>query len=233
MQITNILLALSGGILPVLLWLWYWTKEDRLHPEPKQLLLLTFLAGGFTVALVIPLQQYARSLLGVSDMSPQLIVAWAGIEEVMKFLMVLTLILWRKAVDEPIDALIYMITIALGFSAIENTLFLVHPVATGKITSFIIMGNFRFLGATLLHTLSSSIIGITLALSFYKTELTKISYIIIGVILAVILHASFNLFILNSTSGKIIQIFAFVWLGIVILLLFFEKIKQIKILPRK
>jgi len=115
---------------------------------------------------------------------------------------------------------------------VENTLFLLTPITHNEMISAIITGNFRFFGATLLHTLSSSVIGIALALSFYKTYTQRINYIIVGVILASLLHTSFNLFILNSTGSSVIKVFTFVWLGIVILLLFFEKIKQMPIFPK-
>jgi len=232
MEPQYILLALLGGVLPSILWLWFWTKEDRLHPEPKRLLLLAFIAGGVAVALAIPLQQLARTVLSGS-MTPEVLVAWAGIEEVLKYLVALVVILWRKAVNEPIDTLIYMLTIALGFSAIENSLFLMNPIMTDGLLNTIVTGNFRFFGATLLHLLSSSVIGVALAMSFYKEASLRLTYTIIGVILAIILHAAFNLFILNSTSGSILQVFAFVWLGIVVLLLFFEKIKKMPILTRR
>jgi len=231
MQTEHILLALAGGVLPAILWLWFWRKEDRLHPEPRRLILLTFIAGGVCVALAIPLQQLSRDLLG-GYITPQVIVAWAGIEESLKYLLALAVVLWRKAVDEPIDVLIYMVTIALGFSAVENTLFLLTPLATDGLASAVVTGNFRFFGATLLHLLSSSVIGVALALSFYKTQTIRITYAAFGVILAIILHAAFNLFILSSSGGGVIKVFAFVWLGIVVLLLFFEKIKQMQVLPR-
>jgi len=191
-----------------------------------------FIAGGVAVALAIPLQQLARTVLSGS-MTPEVLVAWAGIEEVLKYLVALVVILWRKAVNEPIDTLIYMLTIALGFSAIENSLFLMNPIMTDGLLNTIVTGNFRFFGATLLHLLSSSVIGVALAMSFYKEASLRLTYTIIGVILAIILHAAFNLFILNSTSGSILQVFAFVWLGIVVLLLFFEKIKKMPILTRR
>lgn len=231
MEIQHILLAIAGGVLPALIWLWYWTREDKLHPEPRRLLLLAFVAGGVSVALAIFFQQIARETLG-SELSPSLIIAWAGIEESLKYLVALVVILWRKAVDEPIDVLIYMITIALGFSAVENTLFLISPIISEGFVEAFITGNFRFFGATLLHLLSSSVVGIALAISFYKSQVTRITYAMIGVILAIILHALFNLFILSSAGGGVVKIFSFVWIGIVLLLLFFEKIKQIKILPR-
>jgi len=221
-----------GGVLPAIIWLWFWRKEDRLHPEPRRLILLTFIAGGLGVALAIPLQQLARDLLG-GIINPQVIVAWAAAEESLKYLIALAVVLWRKAVDEPIDMLVYMVTIALGFSAVENTLFLLTPIATDGLVSAVVTGNFRFFGATLLHLLSSSVVGIALALSFYKAQTIRITYAAFGVILAIILHAAFNLFILSSSGGGVIKVFAFVWLGIVILLLFFEKIKQMPLLPRK
>ncbi len=232
MQTEHILLALIGGVLPALVWLWFWTHEDRLHPEPKRLLLLTFIAGGIAVAFAIPLQSLARDFLG-GHITPQVIVAWAAVEESLKYLIALAVVLWRKAVDEPIDVLIYMVTIALGFSAVENTLFLISPIASDGLVSAVVTGNFRFFGATLLHLLSSSVVGVALALSFYKAQATRITYAAFGVILAIILHAAFNLFILNSSGGGVIKVFAFVWLGIVVLLLFFEKIKQMSILPKK
>jgi RsiW-degrading membrane proteinase PrsW (M82 family) len=232
MEIQHILFAIAGGVLPAVLWLWYWTREDKLHPEPRRLLLLTFIAGGITVALAIPMQKLARELLG-TEMSAPLILAWAGIEESLKYVVALVVVLWRKAVDEPIDMLIYMLTIALGFSAIENSMFLISPIVNEGLPNAIVTGNLRFFGATLLHLLSSSTVGIMLALSFYKSHMMRVNYTIVGVILAIILHTTFNLFILNSTSGGIIKIFAFVWLGVVILLLFFEKIKKMQILSRQ
>ncbi len=232
MESTHILLAIAGGVLPALVWLWYWTREDKLHPEPRRLLLLAFIVGGISVLLAIPLQHLAREILGASTMSAPLIIAWAGIEESLKYRVALIAILWRKAVDEPIDMLIYMLTVALGFSAVENTLFLISPIATDGLATAMVTGNFRFFGATLLHLLSSSVVGIMLALSFYKASMMRINYTIVGVILAIILHAVFNLFILSSTGGGVVKVFAFVWIGIVILLLFFEKIKKMRILPR-
>ena len=42
----------------------------------------------------------------------------------LKYLMAAAFILWRNAVDEAPDYVIYMFTVALGFAAAENMLFL-------------------------------------------------------------------------------------------------------------
>ena len=66
-DITIILFALLGGVIPTLLWLWFWLREDRAHPEPLGLLFLTFLAGAFTVPVVLPIENaiYDAIFLGV------------------------------------------------------------------------------------------------------------------------------------------------------------------------
>ncbi|MFO7932404.1 MAG: PrsW family glutamic-type intramembrane protease, partial [Desulfosalsimonas sp.] len=128
----------------------------------------------------------------------------------------------NKAMNEPIDALIYMITVALGFSAVENTIFL---LGNETFLQTLLTGNMRFFGATLLHILASSIIGGAIALSFYKSKIKKAIYILIGFILASTLHSLFNIYIMN-VSEKILFIFSIVWIGIVVLIIFFEFIKR-------
>ena len=219
---TALLLALSGGILPALLWLWFWLKKDSARPEPRGLIMLAFVAGMITVPLVVPLEKMALALS--ANLVIQLTL-WAAIEELMKYGAAFMTVLRRKAVDEPLDPIIYMITIALGFAALENTFFLLNPDL--DIFSGIVTGNLRFLGATLLHTLASAVIGVAMAYSFYKGAAAKWFYTTLGIILSIVLHTLFNFFIINSNGEKILTIFAFVWIGIILLLLSFEKVKRI------
>ena len=224
MDIQTILFAALGGVLPAILWVWFWNHEDSRHPEPFRLLALAFVAGMVTVALVIPMQKMALIALP----SNAIVFAWATIEEVTKFAVAWLAVLSSRENNEPIDPIIYMLTVALGFAAAENTLFLLDPIANGQVIDTIVSGNFRFIGATLLHVLASSIIGTALAFSFYLHGVIKHIYTAVGVILAVTLHAAFNFFILNDEGGQLLHIFAFVWIGIIMLLLAFERAKQIK-----
>ena len=72
---TTLLLALLGGILPALLWLWYWLKEDAARPEPRGLIMLAFVAGMITVPLVVPLE----ALAGAISVGTLTIIVWAAI----------------------------------------------------------------------------------------------------------------------------------------------------------
>lgn len=220
----TLLFALFGGIVPALLWLWFWLKEDKERPEPRGLIVLTFIAGMAAVLLVLPIERF----FDVRFSGIFVIILWAATEEIFKFGGAYFVVLRRKEMDEPIDAVIYMITVALGFAALENTLFLLNPLIDGDFVKTIINGNLRFLGATLLHTLSSAMIGVMIALSFYRRKTLKKMYVLFGLILAIALHSLFNFFIMKESGGKMLTVFFFVWIGIIILILFFEKIKKIK-----
>lgn len=220
----TLLYALLGGVLPALLWLWFWLKEDEGQPEPRGLIILAFVAGMLAVPVVLPFEKF----IDAHFVGAIVLILWSFIEEVFKYVFAYFAVLRRKTMNEPIDAVIYMITVALGFSALENTLFLINPIMDGDFVSTIINGNFRFLGATLLHTLSSATIGVMIALSFYYKKTLKKLYTFLGLILAVVLHSLFNFFIIKGGSGKMLIVFFFVWIGIIVLIILFEKIKQIK-----
>lgn len=223
LSVQTLFFALLGGIFPALLWLWFWLKEDKKRPEPRGLIMLAFIAGMVAVPLVIPIEQAIKEFSVNTTLL--IIVLWAATEEIMKYGAAVLIVLRKKAVDEPVDTIIYMITVALGFAALENTLFLLNPDI--GIVDSILTGNLRFLGATLLHVLASAIIGVAMSFSFYKSKLKQKIFRNIGLVLAIILHSLFNFFIINNNEEKILIVFLFVWVGIVILLLFFEKVKHI------
>src|SRR5665811_1118424 len=113
--------AFTGGLLPSVLWLWFWLKEDHQNPEPKGLLTIIFIMGMLTVLLVLPIQKIIQGLILPYERE---LIAWADNEEIVKLLIVLLVISGTNQTDEPTDWPIYIITLALGFAALENTLFL-------------------------------------------------------------------------------------------------------------
>ncbi len=218
-------LAFLLGLIPALIWLWFWLKEDT-HPEPHKMLTLSFVGGMVTVLFVLPLQRLVYNHLGGDEFWSFSL--WASIEEVMKFVFIYFIALRNKVTDEPVDDMIYLIVGALGFVTLENTLFLVDPIREGNLMGTIINGNLRFIGASLLHIMSSATIGIFMGLSFYKPIFERRVYTLVGIMVAIVLHTSFNLFILNGAPENIFFIFGMVWLSIVVLLLLFEKVKHIR-----
>ncbi|MEK7185122.1 MAG: PrsW family glutamic-type intramembrane protease [Patescibacteria group bacterium] len=240
----TIAFSLAGGVFPTFLWLWFWLREDSAHPEPKRFVIATFLAGMASVIIVLPIQRLIYDYFGnmssysLSNVVPILkisivsstilIIIWAAFEEIFKYLAAHVAGMWRGAMDEPIDAVMYLITAALGFAAMENTLFLVEPIIAGNFTDSIITGNLRFVGSTLLHVLSSAVVGVFMAFAFYKSRVEKFIYAIFGLILATALHTLFNLSIIDASEGDALITFSFLWILILGLLLFLEKVKSLK-----
>lgn len=220
------ILAFILGLIPALVWLWFWLKEDT-HPEPAKMVTLAFIGGMLAVPVVLYFQKLVYDQ--VQDNQILSFTLWAAIEEIFKFVFVYFIALRNKKVaDEPVDDIIYLIISALGFVTCENTLFLLDPIQNGNIVGTIINSNLRFIGASLLHTMSSATIGICMALSFYKLRFERRMYILSGLLIAIVLHTAFNLFILKGAQENIFFIFGVVWLCIIVLLLIFEKVKHMK-----
>lgn len=219
-----------GGILPALIWLYFLLKEDARCPEPRHMIIIALIAGMIGVPLVLPLEHYAVTTLPQTDPSPGLavIIAWATIEETMKYFLAAVLVLWRHWVNESVDLVVYMITVALGFAAIENMLFLIQPLAEGHLAAGIATENLRFVGSTLVHVISSSAIGFSLAFSYKKNRVIRTVAATIGLILAVSLHAVFNFLIIMRDGSHTLTAFFVVWTGAVVFLALFELLKYFR-----
>ncbi|MBI2595071.1 MAG: PrsW family intramembrane metalloprotease [Candidatus Colwellbacteria bacterium] len=172
------------GIIPAILWLVFFLREDAARPEPKRMILYAFLGGALAAGVsVIPefyLQKYFPPPIDEPAYTSLLLGPFAFIEETVKFLIVYLIIKRSAYFDEGVDAMIYMITAGLGFAAVENTLNLIAAESIFKIFAL------RSIGATLLHALASGILG------FYWAR----GYLVPGIVAAALLHWAFNYLVL-------------------------------------
>ncbi|MCX6788234.1 MAG: PrsW family glutamic-type intramembrane protease [Candidatus Kaiserbacteria bacterium] len=222
MTLTALGYAFLGGLLPSFIWLYFLLKEDARCPEPRTIVALAFIAGMAAVPLALPLEQYAKANL--FDTVPVL-TAWALIEEMLKYIMAATFILWRHAVDEAPDYVIYMITVALGFAAAENMLFLLTPLSNGHIATSFFTGDIRFLGSTLLHIIASATIGFAFAFSKDLGKPARVTAAACGLILAIALHTAFNTLIISAGTSTTFTAFFLVWTAAVVFFATFEVLK--------
>ena len=128
--------------------------------------------------------------------------------------------------DEPIDAMIYMITAGLGFAAMENILVMFRVFPDGAQATMATWG-LRFTGATLLHALSSGLMGYFLAMSWFFQDHKK-KLILIGFIMATIFHFTFNTFLSafdNRLTGLVYSTSLLMVMAFLVSVLF-DKIKE-------
>ena len=114
--------------LPPVFWLLFYLRADR-HPEPKHLLLRAFIGGMASAGLAIVAELVVIGKDGLLTLDERLIgnviivfLIIGLIEEYVKYLPIKFLIERKREFDEPIDGMIYMMTAALGFAALENAL---------------------------------------------------------------------------------------------------------------
>ena len=219
----TLLLAILSGAIPAIFWLWFWLREeDAEEREPTGLIIISFILGGLIVFIAIWLEKY--SLNFISGNTAQIIV-WAGIEEILKFIGVMIIIFGNSNVDQPIDYPMYFISTALGFAALENILYLLNPFGLSGTVVGMLTGNLRFLGSTLLHAISSAMIGSALGLSFYLRQY-RVLYLFFGITCAIVLHSVFNFFIMKGSGENFLSVFGFLWVVTIINILIFEKLKR-------
>jgi len=196
------------------IWLIFFLLEDKEKPEPGSAITKTFSLGMISAFAAAALERFfsvSNPALGITEYSVLSLGINAFIEEFVKFAVVLVFISKSKFFDEPIDRMVYMITAALGFAVTENFFFLMNASSAEEIIGLSVL---RFIGATLMHALSAGILG-------YFWARKKL---LLGLLLATIIHTLFNLFILNLGP----ELYPSIFLVFIAFILFYEfdKIKM-------
>ena len=186
------------GLLPSFVWLGFFLQED-IHPEPRKMIFVVFLMGIIAAVFAVAAQYILQNYL--SDNGFWAIAAFAAIEEISKFIFTYLSINKSKYFDEPVDAMIYMVTAASGMAAFENVALMMSPGGVAQKMGVLVL---RFLGATLLHVLSSSVVGFYWAKGVIRKKV--LAGVIFGLILATLFHTSFNYLIKMFTGGVIYSI---------------------------
>lgn len=220
------LLAIILGLIPGFAWLFFYLQED-LHPEPKRLILRTFLFGAAAAVFALVAEVLLNSRFGLMDTKSFIFgsfLVFALVEETAKFIAAYASVHKHPAFNEPVDAMIYLVIASLGFATVEN----LGAAAGGGssqgalLASVFTTTTIRFVGATLLHTLASATVGY-----FWAQGIRRFGariYIVLGLASATVLHAVFNILII--TFGNIIQAILFLVVVGFFILGDFERLKN-------
>lgn len=202
----NLFLFVFFGFLPSILWLLFYLRQDD-HPEPKRMILMVFFWGMLSTIPALAAEKFFRPLTQLFPAHEHalfvvyIFLGIALVEEICKFLVVRMLVYKNSALDEPVDLIMYMVTAAFGFSAMETIVVLFGLGGFAPFINIFAVTFYRFWGAAFVHGLSSAILGYFLALSFAHSK-KRMQYVFAGIASAALLHGLFD-FIIIEAQGKI------------------------------
>lgn len=197
-----VVLAFGPGIF----WLWYVYQKDRWEPEPRTLVIKTFLLG-MACALPAALLEVPFAWSG----GFLIVVAAPVIEEYAKYFVVSRTVYRYIEFSEPMDGIVYSAAAALGFASIENLLYLAVAQNQQMLTPV-------FLGRAVFsvpgHVLFSTIWGAALGRAKFVSDPARQRALIHGgLVTAMAAHGVFNLlamFELLGAAGLLVFLF-FAW----------------------
>ena len=179
-----LVLALAPGVF----WLWLFLRRDVFRPNPRRLLVVTFLLGmvatvpaGLLEFLLIreALEPHSSFL----SLAGTMVFVVGPVEELTKFAAV-RLVPYRSLYfDEPLDGLTYSAAASLGFASLEN---LGYMIAYGPAV-ILVRGPF----STLAHLVFGSIWGYALGVQAHRRD-RRLWPIAAGLAVAAFVHGAFN-----------------------------------------
>ena len=193
------LLLLLPIVLPVVFWSAYHLHVDRHLPEPPAKLALAFLLGVGSFFLGM-LAYRALGLLGLrfnafalaQDNLPGLfayaVLAIGVIEETVKLLPFLLVVVRFREFDEPIDGIVYASFIALGFAAVENILYVPLLDSTAAYA--------RGFVAPVLHIVFASIWGYYVGRAWLRGR-NRLAAVLGGLALSAFVHGVYDFAVLG------------------------------------
>lgn len=197
---TVLLIILS--IIPAVVLLWYFNKQDKGKPEPKKLKWKIFGWGVLAAVFAVIIELNVEGLyqyLGITQQTNfwlyillTAFITAAFVEEAMKLWVVKTHAFKNKHFDEVMDGITYTIIASMGFATFENIFYVVD----GGFGIAII----RALISVPAHALFSGIMGYYIGKAKFATPGESRNLIWKGFGLAILYHGLFDFFLFSQSA---------------------------------
>lgn len=192
------LTAIAFAAIPAVFWLGYFYLQDRHEPEPKHLVGGMFLIGFFIAS---PVAYFvSHSLIDIApskgldplsaDRIMKSILLIAMVQELAKYVVVRYSIYNHAEFDEPMDGIIYMMAVGIGFATMENFRQLVS--LDGKM--LLTQGAVNTVVTTLAHACFAGVLGYALGRARFSAAppLSRGLSLLGGLVAAAVLNGVFN-----------------------------------------
>ena len=180
-------------VLPSIILVYFFVTQDK-FPEPKKIIIITFILG---ILITIPagflnsyLIDYFYLNFRFNDYYDEIETFFVGpfTEEILKFCIIFFYCSRLDDFDEPMDGLVYGATAALGFAMAENFDYVYN--ASDYNSTWQDVAWLRALSTAPMHAACGAIIGF--AVSYYHFYNKKLIFLFIGLFIAIVFHFLFN-----------------------------------------
>ena len=113
---------LIAAVAPGFALLTFFYLKDKYDSEPLHLVLKMFFLGFLIVIPVMIIQRGLVIWLGEGSFVSAFLIS-AGIEELLKWIVLFYFIYHHVEFDEPYDGILYSVAISLGFATVENVMY--------------------------------------------------------------------------------------------------------------
>ena len=194
------LVGFAGALLVMLFWLFYLRRIDIYEPEKWRYILLIFMLGilfsdvTFLLSDIVTMFTGFNLNGGILNDLLYCIIGIGVIEEFVKILPVILILKYTRAINEPVDYLVYGSVSALGFAFAENLLYF------NSYGPQIIVG--RALTAVVFHMFLTSLAAYGLMLNRYKPGKKFITNFGKFFMLAALVHGLYDFWLINQQVSR-------------------------------
>ena len=213
----NLLLA---TILPSLLIIFVFVSSDKFREPAKEIIKVFF----YGILITIPayfLNTYIGEIWYATNASEGLISSFltaAPVEESLKLAVLYFFVYKMKDFNEPIDGIVYGVTVSLGFATLEN-IYYVYLLADYFDTTSMALAIVRSFSAVPAH----AVFGVFMGYFFMKYSfIKKGDNLFFAFIVPFVLHGCYNLFI----SSNFYVAFLLIVISWIVALRMFSRLKK-------
>ena len=213
-----LLISALAAVIPMAIYLvviWWFDRYDR---EPFKLLLVNYMWGAVGAILFALIGSLIFSVILSGFISSEEKLSFLGtiatapiVEEITKGAFLLITVRNRKF-DNMTDGIVYGGAIGLGFGMTENFLYFISYGT--NITNWIAIVIIRTLFSAVMHCVATAAFGAFLGYAKFKGRKHRIIFPFIGILLAIVIHFSWNL----SVSFESTAILGFIFMIITIVM---------------
>jgi protease PrsW len=212
---TLALLAVALG--PAVAIIVYFYAKDKNDREPFGVLLVSFLAGCFSVLPAIILEKALPEILPGLDETSLISIAIytfviiAASEEFSKYLFLRYYAYRKPSFNEPYDGIIYAVMVGMGFATIENLMYIFGSESLGAAWA---TAGLRAVTAVPAHATFAAVMGYFVGLAKFTRHHER-RLLFAGFILATVLHGFYDFFLFqNYKEGLMLGALASLIFGI-------------------